>query len=383
MSIDANPVIGIIGGGQLGKMLALEAKRMSFGVIVLDPTPDCPAAIVSDDQIVADFKNLKAIENLAKRCSVLTYEIELGNVEALKKLQKNGCNINPSPETLEIIQDKFLQKTFLKKNGIPVPDFARINNLDELKAGLDKFGYPAMLKSCKDSYDGRGNILITKSSEAEDAFLRFKGKELMLEKFVPFTKEVSAMVARSTKGEIACYPLVENIHNESILHMTIAPARVDESVKKKAKDIATKTMEVLKGAGIFGIEMFVTAEGKVLVNEIAPRPHNSGHYTIEACHVSQFEQHIRAILGLPLGDTTLLSSAVMINILGEDRREGNYKMVGMPDALSVRGASLHIYGKHVVKKKRKMGHITVLDHDIDNAIRKAETARAAISFEVI
>lgn len=381
MGIDSNPVIGIIGGGQLGKMLALEAKRMSFGVIVLDPTPDCPAAAVSDDQIVADFKDLKAIENLAKNCSVLTYEIELGNVEALKVLQKNGCNINPSPETLEIIQDKFLQKTFLKKNGIPVTDFARINNLGGLKAALAKFEYPAMLKSCKDSYDGRGNILITKPSEAEGAFLQFKGKELMLEKFVPFTKEVSVMVARSTKGEIACYPLAENVHKESILHMTIVPARADENVKKKAEDIAIRTMDVLKGAGIFGIEMFVTAEGNVLVNEIAPRPHNSGHYTIEACHVSQFEQHIRAILGLPLGDTFLLSPAVMINILGDC--EGLYKLLGMPDALSVRGASLHIYGKHVVKKKRKMGHITVLDQNIDSAIRKAEAARAAISFKVI
>ncbi len=342
-----------------------------------------PAASVSDDQIVADFKDLKAIENLAKRCSVLTYEIELGNVEALKKLQKNGCNINPSPETLEIIQDKFLQKTFLKKNGIPVPDFARVNNLDELKAGLAKFGYPAMLKVCKDSYDGRGNILIEKTEDAEGAFLQFRGKGMMLEKFIPFTKEVSVMVARSTKGEIACYPLAENIHKDSILNMTIAPARVDSSVMKKAEEIATNTMEVLKGAGIFGIEMFVTAESEVLVNEIAPRPHNSGHYTIEACHVSQFEQHIRAILGLPLGDATLLSPAVMINILGEDSREGNYKMLGMPDALSVHGASLHIYGKHVVKKKRKMGHITVLDQNIDIAIRKAEAARAAISFEVI
>ncbi|MFZ3077252.1 MAG: 5-(carboxyamino)imidazole ribonucleotide synthase [Candidatus Aenigmatarchaeota archaeon] len=383
MSIDSNPVIGIIGGGQLGKMLALEAKRMSFGVIVLDPTPDCPAASVSDEQIVADFKNLEAIENLAKKCSVLTYEIELGNVEALKKLQKNGCNINPSPETLEIIQDKFLQKTFLKKNGIPVPDFARVNNLNELKAGLAKFGCPAMLKACKDSYDGRGNILIEKPEDAEGAFLQFRGKDMMLEKFVPFTKEVSVMVARSAKGEIACYPLVENIHKDSILNMTIAPARVDSSVMKKAEEIATKTMEILKGAGIFGIEMFVTAEGEILINEIAPRPHNSGHYTIEACHTSQFEQHIRAILGLPLGDTTLLSPAVMINILGDDNREGNYKLLGMPDALFVRGANLHIYGKHVVKKKRKMGHITVLDQNIENAIRKAEAARAAIKFEVL
>ncbi len=383
MGIESNPVIGIIGGGQLGKMLALEAKRMSFGVIVLDPTPDCPAAAVSDEQIVADFKDLQAIENLAKKCSVLTYEIELGNVEALKRLQKNGCNINPSPDTLEIIQDKFFQKTFLKEAGISVPDFARINNLDELKSDLAKFGCPAMLKSCKDSYDGRGNILIAKPSEAEAAFLEFKGKELMLEKFIPFTKEVSVMVARSTKGGIACYPLVENIHKESILHMTIAPARVDMSVKKKAECIATKAMEVLKGAGIFGIEMFVTADGEVLVNEIAPRPHNSGHYTIEACHTSQFEQHIRAILGLPLGDTSLLSPAVMINILGGCGKEGKYKLSGINDVMSIRGASLHIYGKHIVKKKRKMGHITVLDPDVESAIRKAEAARAAIRFEVL
>ncbi len=383
METYSNPVIGIIGGGQLGKMLALEAKRMSFGVIVLDPTPDCPAASVSDEQIVADFKDLQAIENLARKCSVLTYEIELGNVEALKRLQKNGCNINPSPETLEIIQDKFLQKTFLKEAGIPVPDFARINNLSDLKAGLDKFGYPAMLKACKDSYDGRGNILIAKPHEAESALLEFKGKDLMLEKYVPFEKEVSVMVARSTKGGIACYPLAENIHKESILHMTIAPARVEACVKKKAEEIATRTMEVLKGAGIFGIEMFVTAGGEVLVNEIAPRPHNSGHYTIEACPVSQFEQHIRAVLGLPLGDASLLSPAAMINILGDGGKEGKYKLSGMNDVMSIRGASLHIYGKHVVKKKRKMGHITVLDKCIESAIRKAEAARAAIRFEVL
>lgn len=383
MEIYSNPVIGIIGGGQLGKMLALEAKRMSFGVIVLDPTPDCPAAPVSDDQIVADFKDLKAIENLAKRCGVLTYEIELGNVEALKGLQKNGCNINPSPETLEIIQDKFLQKSFLKKNGIPVPEFSEIKSLDELKAGLAEFGCPAMLKACKDSYDGRGNFLITKPEEAEAAFRGFEGRRIMLEKYVPFTKEVSIMAARNTNGEIACYPLAENIHKESILHMTIAPARADAGVKKKAEEIATKTMKILKGAGIFGIEMFVTAGGEVLVNEIAPRPHNSGHYTIEACHTSQFEQHIRAVLGLPLGDTSLLSPAVMINILGDGGKEGKYKLSGINDVMSIRGASLHIYGKHAVKKKRKMGHITVLDQDIDSAIRKAEAARAAIRFEIL
>jgi 5-(carboxyamino)imidazole ribonucleotide synthase len=374
-----NPIrIGIIGGGQLGKMIAQEAKRMSFKIIILDPCKDCPASSVSDEIIHADFKDESAIRKLARMSDVLTYEIELANSNALKVLESQKYPVFPSPVTLEIIQNKFRQKSFLKENGIAVPEFDLVKSVQCLKNLCSDYGLPAMLKACEDSYDGRGNFLISSMDKTQEAFDFFHGKECMLEKFIPFIKEISIMVARNSDGQIVSFPVAENIHSNNVLDMTIVPARISKKVSIKAKRIAQKTMGALKGAGIFGIEMFVTKDEDVIVNEIAPRPHNSGHYSIEACSISQFEQHIRAILDLPLSDPQLLTPAVMVNILGSEHHNGTYKIKGLRKLMSIPGVKLHIYGKKISKPRRKLGHITVTAQNVQEAIFRAERAKRTI-----
>lgn len=370
--------VGIIGGGQLGKMIAHEARRMSLKIIILDPTEGCPASRIVDEQIVADFKDESAIMKLADKCDILTYEIELANSAALKELEARNYPVRPAPETLRIIQNKHRQKSFLKDHKIPVPEFALVRSEEHLYELCEKFGFPAMLKACEDSYDGRGNFLITSKSKVHEAFTYFSGRECMLEKFVPFAKEISIMVARNPTGQIESFPVAENIHKNSILDATIVPARITRSAEVKAKKVAEKTMAALHGAGIFGIEMFVTKKGDVLVNEIAPRPHNSGHYTNEACSVSQFEQHLRAVLDLPLSKPELLSPAVMINILGVENSDGPYAIKGLKRMMSVPGAKLYIYGKKTSKPRRKLGHITATGRTIREALARAAKARKAI-----
>lgn len=374
-----NPIrIGIIGGGQLGKMIAQEAKRMSFKIIILDPCKDCPASSVSDEIIHADFKDESAIRKLARMSDVLTYEIELANSNALKVLESQKYPVFPAPVTLEIIQNKFRQKSFLKENGIAVPEFDLVKSVECLKNLCSDYGLPAMLKACEDSYDGRGNFLISSMDKTQEAFDFFHGKECMLEKFIPFIKEISIMVARNSDGQIVSFPVAENIHSNNVLDMTIVPARISKKVSNKAKRIAQKTMGALKGAGIFGIEMFVTKDEDVIVNEIAPRPHNSGHYSIEACSISQFEQHIRAILDLPLADPQLLTPSVMVNILGSEHHNGTYKIEGLRKLMSIPGIKLHIYGKKISKPRRKLGHITVTAQNVQEAIFRAERAKRTI-----
>lgn len=352
-------VLGIIGGGQLGMMLTEAAKKMPSHiseVIVLDPTPNCSAVQVGAKQIVADFKDEKAILELASKVDILTYEIESGNSEVLKQAESK-TTINPSPETLRIIQDKFLQKSFLHTNKIPVTDFVEIDSLDDLKEKIKKFGYPALLKARRDAYDGRGNYKIKSEHELEKAYNSFPGKALMLERFVDFKMEVSVIAARNTKGQIATYPVVENIHENNILRTTIAPARVSENVAIQAEKIAHDTMDVLHGAGVFGIEMFVTKNDTVLINEIAPRVHNSGHHTLQSSDTSQFEQHLRAILGLELGSTKLIHKTIMYNILGPDDFAGKYKLAD----LRVENLHLKMYGKEESKPQRKLGHFNLVD----------------------
>jgi len=314
--------LGIIGGGQLGMMITEAAKNLSehiSEITVLDPTENCPAAQAGAKQIVGDFKDELAILKLAEQSDIITYEIESGNTDVLSKLK---AKIEPSPSTLGIIQDKFSQKTFLSENELPVSQFYEITSLSDLHEKIKELGLPVLLKSRRDAYDGRGNFKITSSDEIEKAYQHFDGKSLMVEKFVNFKMEVSVIAARNTKGDIATYPLVENIHENNILKMTIAPARTSDDVISNAGDIAKKTMEVLKGAGVFGVEMFIDQDDKIIINEIAPRVHNSGHHTLQSCKTSQFEQHIRAILGLELGSTDLIHKTVMCNILGPDGFEG-------------------------------------------------------------
>ena len=349
--------LGIIGGGQLGMMITEAAKNLSDAIseiTVLDPTDNCPAAQAGAKQIVGDFKDELAILKLAEQSDIITYEIESGNTDVLSKLK---AEIEPSPSTLSIIQDKLSQKTFLSENGLPVSQFYEITSLDDLREKIKDLGLPVLLKSRRDAYDGKGNFKITSSDDVEKAYQHFDGKSLMVEKFVNFKMEVSVIAARNTKGDIAIYPLVENIHENNILKVTIAPARVSDDVISNAGEIAKKTMEVLKGAGVFGIEMFIDQDNKILINEIAPRVHNSGHHTLQSCKTSQFEQHLRAILGLELGSTDLVHKTVMCNILGPDGFEGKYK----PVQLEKDGAYLKMYGKDVSKPQRKLGHFNVVD----------------------
>ena len=344
-------------------------------ITVLDPTENCPAAQAGAKQIVGDFKDEAAILKLAEQSDVITYEIESGNTDVLSKLK---AEIEPSPSTLGIIQDKFLQKTFLSENELPVSQFYEITSLDDLREKIKDLGLPVLLKLRRDAYDGRGNFKIISSDEIEKAYQHFDGKSLMIEKFVNFKMEVSVIAARNTKGDITTYPLVENIHENNILKTTIAPARVSDDVIGNAGEIAKKTMEVLKGAGVFGIEMFIDHDDKILINEIAPRVHNSGHHTLQSCNTSQFEQHLRAILGLDLGSTDLIHKTVMCNILGPDGLEGKYK----PVELEKVGVYLKMYGKSVSKPQRKLGHFNVVDLNdsgsIDRLIEIADEIKNSI-----
>ncbi len=349
--------LGIIGGGQLGMMITEAARNLSdeiSEITVLDPTENCPAAQVGAKQIVGDFKDKNAIVKLAEQSDIITYEIESGNTDVLSNLK---ADIEPSPSTLGIIQDKLSQKKFLSENGLPVSQFYEIASLDDLRERINELGLPVLLKARRDAYDGRGNFKITSPNEVEKAYQYFDGKSLMVEKFVNFKMEVSVVAARNTKGEIATYPLVENIHEDNILNMTIAPARVSDDVIRNAGEIAKKTMQVLNGAGVFGIEMFVDQNNEILINEIAPRVHNSGHHTLQSCKTSQFEQHLRAILGLDLGSTDLVHKTVMYNILGPGGFEGKYK----PVKLENDGVYLKMYGKDISKPQRKLGHFNVVD----------------------
>ena len=350
--------LGIIGGGQLGMMLTEAAQNLDdiSKIIVLDPTENCPAAKVGAQQIVADFKDEDAIKKLSELSDIITYEIESGNSDVLKKLEEN-TEINPSPDTLRIIQDKLLQKQFLQKNGIAVAEFEKIENKKELNQMIDKMGLPLLLKTRRDAYDGRGNYKINSKSEIDDALDLFSGKTLMVEKFVKFEKEVSVIAARNTKGEISTYPVVENIHENNILRTTIAPGRVSEIVRKEAEKIAEKTMEVLHGAGVFGIEMFVTSDDEILINEIAPRVHNSGHHTLQSCNTSQFEQHLRAILGMDLGDSSIKTPTIMYNILGPKTFQGEYNVLFKKQD----NIHLKMYGKLESKPQRKIGHVNIVD----------------------
>ena len=369
-------VLGIIGGGQLGMMIAEAAQNLPdeiSKIIVLDPTENCPAAQLGAQQIVADFKNKEAIVELSQKSDIITYEIESGDSDVLKSVE-NNAEINPSPETLKIIQDKFLQKTFLKENQIPVADFIEINNIEDVKSGLKLFGFPALLKARRDAYDGRGNFKINSEDEIQKAFDYFKGQKLLLEKFIPFKMEVSVIASRNTKGQIKTYPLVENIHEENILRETIAPARVTDEIIEKAESIANNTMTVLKGAGVFGIEMFLTQEDEIIINEIAPRVHNSGHHTLQSSETSQFEQHLRAILGLELGSTKLNYNSIMYNILGDTTFTGEY----LPLNVSENGMYLKMYGKKLSKPSRKLGHLNIVginNESIDELLEKLQSIK--------
>jgi 5-(carboxyamino)imidazole ribonucleotide synthase len=369
--------IGIIGGGQLGLMISEAAVKLGFASItVLDPTPNCPAASVAE-QIVGSLKDPLALRQLADRSDVLTYEIEHINTEALQTLQNEGVKIYPSPELLAVIQNKFEQKEFLVRHNIPVAPYMSIASPADIEQAVQAWGYPLVLKAKKDAYDGRGNARINGPSDIEAALNRLGDRELYVEKCLNLDKELGIMIARNERGETSTFPVVEMIHARDICLSVLAPAPISEALQQKVQEIAIHTIDTLQGIGIFGVELFLDTEGKIWLNEIAPRPHNSGHYTIEACQTSQFAQHLRAVTNLSLTSSSMrYPAAAMENILGERNGPAEVHWIHDYDHEHV---FPHIYGKRETKIDRKMGHITVVGEDLDSVYKQAKEARASLS----
>ena len=367
--------IGIIGGGQLGKMMILDAKRLGFEVVILDPVENCPSHSISDEHIIASFHSKAAFKALAEKVDVITYEFEHIHANFLEALEEEGHKIYPTAKSLKIIQDKYTQKTLLKESGILTPAFVKVNGLEDLKLAGEKFGYPFMLKATTGGYDGKGNAVVKTISDIEAQYEALGAGEvpLMAEKFLNFKKEISVLACRGIDGKISIYPVAENIHVNSILDETIVPAAIDKVSEDKAMKMAHAVMEIFDGVGMFCTEMFVDEAGEIYLNEVAPRPHNSGHYTIEGTLTSQYEQHIRAIVGLPLGDVQLRSPIVMKNILGTGK-EGMAVVKGIEKTYNNPRVKVHIHGKKLSKPGRKMGHLTVIGSSIEKTREEARVA---------
>lgn len=371
--------IGIIGGGQLGRMFTLAAKSMGFDVITLDPQERSPAGQVADDQIVAAVDDLVAIEELGARTDVVTYEFENIDARAIEHLERGGYRVTPSSNALRVTQDRLLEKRFVRECGIATADFAEVASAADLEAAASAIGFPAILKTVRGGYDGKGQWRADSLDAARAAFAQANGALLIYERMVPFTCELSVVATRGAGGDVICYPVAQNEHDRGVLAMSIAPACVDEVVRDRAHEIATEIGRALGIVGTYCIELFALADGKLLVNEIAPRPHNSGHYTIDATQCSQFEQHVRAVCDLPLSQPRVLSNAIMMNILGAgtgDRLTGEAALLSDPSIV------LHMYGKRRALDRRKMGHFTMLvDGPIDErAIRRARDAYAKLGW---
>jgi 5-(carboxyamino)imidazole ribonucleotide synthase len=360
--------IGIIGGGQLGRMMVKAAKRLGCTCAVLDPTPGSPAGQVAGNQIVGDYHDPLKLRELVESSDVTTFDIEDIDTTTLVALEQEGHRIHPSPALLAVVQDKLTQKQLLQLAGIPSAEFREMPVPDA--AACADFGYPLVQKARRGGYDGRG-VAVMRSAADFAANLPVPS---LIERFITAEKEIAVLVARGLDGDCRCYPAVEMCFRPgaNILDMLLAPANIPPEVAAAAEQLAVRTVQALDGVGIFGVEMFLTAAGELLVNEVAPRTHNSGHYTIEACVTDQFEQHLRAVIGLPLGSTELLCPAAMINLLGAPGHEGRPVIRGMKAALAIPGVCVHIYGKATTKPLRKMGHVTVLDRDLDSARRKAQ-----------
>jgi 5-(carboxyamino)imidazole ribonucleotide synthase len=373
--------LGIVGGGQLGRMLTLAAHDFGINVVVLNPEPNGPAAQVGAKEIVAGFYDKDAIRELAAQSDWLTYEIEHVDAQLLEEIKASGKPVAPDPSTLKMIQDKYAQKEFLSSHNIPVAPYQLISTEREARIIWAGFERRMFIKTRYGGYDGRGNFLISQSKSAGQigpTMAKLSGVPVYAEKFVGLRKELAVMVAKGADGSTRVYPVAETIHARSILQMAICPAPVNDVVRFSAERMALSVVELLEGPGMFCVEMFLTANGRLLVNEIAPRVHNSGHLTIEANRTSQFEQHVRAVTGLPLGDVDLRTgAAVMVNILGA--RNGDPEPAGIQEALEIPGLSIHMYGKSPTKIDRKMGHYTVTSRSVRDARRRAEAARKKIS----
>jgi 5-(carboxyamino)imidazole ribonucleotide synthase len=366
--------LGILGGGQLGRMLIQEAINYNINTLALDPDADAPCKDICNEFFQGDITDYESVYNFGKNADIITIEIEKVNIEALAQLESEGKIVYPQSRVIRLIQDKGIQKQFFKENDIPTSPFILVNNPADLKDG--SFRFPFILKLRKDGYDGKGVMRINDASDLDKAF----DAPTLAEELVDFEKEIAVIVARNEDGEVKTFPMVEMEFNKeaNLVEFLISPSTYPDNVQANAEQIAIKVAESLNIVGLLAVEMFITRSGEILVNEIAPRPHNSGHQSIEGNYVSQFNQHLRAIFNLPLGDTRTLSNAIMINVLGEKEYSGIAKYDGLEEIMSLEGVYLHLYGKKFTKPFRKMGHVTVIDHDREEAIRKARLVQKTL-----
>ena len=372
-----NKKLGIIGGGQLGKMLLAECNKMNIYTSVIDPNKDSPCKKQCDNFILGDINDFETILDFGKKNDVITFEIEHINVEALEELEKIGKEVYPKSKTLRVIQDKNLQKTFFQENNIPTAPFKYFNSLKEFSESIDKneIEFPCVWKKTKFGYDGFGVKLLNTSSDIKN----LPDTEMIIEKNIPFDKEISVIVSRNVGGEIKCFNAVEMEFNKKSnqVEFVISPADINKEIEREVQELAVKLSEKLDCVGVLAVEMFLKGD-QVLVNELAPRPHNSGHYSIEACLTSQFEQHIRSIFNLPLGDTKHSGTAIMLNIVGDSGCEGKVNYENLDNVFKSKNASLHIYGKEHTRPNRKMGHVTIICDKFEEAYDTAKYLKDSI-----
>lgn len=373
-----NLKLGIIAGGQLGKMLIQEASKWDLHTLVLDPDPNCPASGIAHEHVMGNYLNFDDVYLFGKKVDLLTYEIENINVEALKQLQAEGLKVIPDPSILEIIQDKGLQKELYYKHHIPTAPFRLYQNKKELLCALEQgdLSYPFVQKLRKGGYDGRGVVVV--HSQADEALI-FDAPSVVEHK-ITIDKEIAIIAARNAGGEIQCFPSVEMVFDAqaNLVEKLICPSTLTTQQSELATKIATELITIFGLEGLLAVEFFLTSEGELVVNEVAPRTHNSGHHTIESVITSQFEQHLRAILNLPLGSTRLKMPAVMLNLLGEVGFEGPVKYEGLAEGLAIEGVKIHLYGKTITRPFRKMGHITLIASELETALQNATKIKEII-----
>lgn len=371
--------LGILGGGQLGKMLLYTTRKWDITTHVLDPSAVAPSRLACNHFVQGDFNDYQTVYDFGKNLDVLTIEIEHINTEAVRQLEKEGVKTYPSATTLEVIQNKGVQKDFYVQHGIPTAPHQRFENLKLLEQAVDagKLSLPFVWKAAKMGYDGNG-VKIVRTSEDMDYLT---DQECMVEALIPFTHELAVTVVRNPSGEVKTYPVVEmEFHPEANqVEYVLCPARLDDTVKEKATEIALKVSNALQHVGLLAVELFLTEAGEIVVNEVAPRAHNSGHHTIETTLTDQFEQHIRAVLDLPLGSTDLAIAGVMVNLVGAEGHQGNVHYNNIEKALQIKGVTPHIYGKKETRPFRKMGHVTIVDQDINQARETAEKVKQLIT----
>ncbi|MGJ8659532.1 MAG: 5-(carboxyamino)imidazole ribonucleotide synthase [Cellulophaga fucicola] len=370
--------LGILGGGQLGKMMLYETRKLDIFTKVLEATDDAPSRIACNEFVKGDLLNFDDVYNFGKTVDVLTIEIENVNLSALEKLEDEGTKVYPPTSALRIIHNKATQKLFYVDNNIPTAEFHRFAYTSEIKDSIENGGlsFPFVWKCAQFGYDGQGVKVVRTFSDLEG----LPNVECIAEDMVPFKNELAVIVARNNKGEVKTYPVVEmEFHPEANqVEYVICPARIPDAVAQKAQEVALQVADKIKHVGLLAVEMFQTNEDEILVNEVAPRPHNSGHYSIEASYTNQFEQHIRAILGLPLGDTKSKVAGIMVNLVGAEGYTGNVVYQNMEDILKLEGVTPHIYGKKETRPFRKMGHVTIVNKDIDKAREIAEQVKNTI-----